>query len=497
MSKVVDHINDLIVSGRSDAAKRAIREAMKKPVRERADRLRMANLARRVGLPIVSLRLLNALVRPTSKQPEVATPEEKAEYAAALTFIGASEESIVLLESLPHDTVPQSLLFEAFAYFSRWEYRAAIPLLREYILSSKITDYQKLVGRVNLLAALVFEELYKECETLQAQILDEAKRGGYTLLYGNTLELAAQVAIFQRNFTGADETLKQAREVFSQADSLDSFFVKKWSSILALMKKKSAESRAAVIEVRNDALTRHHWETVRECERFLAVEYADVDLMKKVYYGTPYSPYRERLVRDFQRQSKVKLTLPDTFSFELEGPKGPRLEVDVADGTFIYKEKPLQLKVGQALHRLLVSLSSDLYRPLRVAVAHHYLYPDEYFHPLSSPHRVYEVVRRLKGWFQKKHLPLHVEERTGFYELKTRSAATLVLPRAAALSERKDSLSRILFATWKREKFSANDAAASLKISRRSVLRVLEKACQDGVLEREGKARATKYCFKK
>src|SRR4051812_39165214 len=81
----------------------------------RAAIARMATLARQANLPAISVRLLNPVVRATRRIPTDASDLEKAEYAAALTGIGAGEEALELLKGIDAKTLPQVYLFRSYA----------------------------------------------------------------------------------------------------------------------------------------------------------------------------------------------------------------------------------------------------------------------------------------------------------------------------------------------------------------------------------------------
>src|SRR5688572_19348862 len=61
----------------------------------------LANLAWRAGLPALGIRILHSAVRPPERSPREATSKEKAEYAACLIKLGALEEGVELLSSVP------------------------------------------------------------------------------------------------------------------------------------------------------------------------------------------------------------------------------------------------------------------------------------------------------------------------------------------------------------------------------------------------------------
>jgi hypothetical protein len=161
--KTLTGLESLVRSGESAKARRILRE-LRLDRLTRAEKLQAANLARRSGLPELSIKLLNRVMRPRSGASD-ASARERAEYAAALSRIGATSEALGILESLKGSDHPEVPLFHAFALISQWDYRGAIPLLRRHERAAQ-TDYQRLIGRVNLVAALVFERQSREAREL-------------------------------------------------------------------------------------------------------------------------------------------------------------------------------------------------------------------------------------------------------------------------------------------------------------------------------------------
>jgi hypothetical protein len=153
------------------------------------------------------------------------------------------------------------------------------------------------------------------------------------------------------------------------------------------------------------------------------------------------------------------------------------------------------LKVGQVLHRLLVALGSDFYRPWRIAPLHFRVFPNEFFNPTSSPHRVHEAIRRLREWFVEFGLPLVIEEEGGAYRLGGTRPCRLIIPK-------RDLVQRKISVTLHRLKeqmgdqaFSLREAADLLKLPTRSLHRVLDEARKMALIRRTGEGRSTRYLF--
>lgn len=461
----LEKIDSLIRSGQGSVARRQLRAVASQKI-DRAAVLAVAALARRAGVCSLSLRLLNPLVRPSGKRKEIATSEEKAEYAAALSFIGVGEEAFQILKNI-HD-VPQALLFQAFALFSQWDYGAAIELLNRY-LQQPITDYQRLVGRVNLAAALVHTGKQTVAVPLLESLLAELKASGNILLYGNALELKAQNEITAKNWEEATRVLADAARVLEQSQSRDFFFVNKWQTIVSFLRAPHSKIEQQKLRLfRARALREHHWETVRHCDQFEAVALRSMPLCAHLYFGTPHPKFRERLLAEAglaeleQREYLWRLN---------EGR--PVARIDLSTGVIAGAKRPhIGLKPGQTLHRLLVALCGDFYRPLRVGAAYYALNPGDFYHPLHSPPRVYEAVRRLRERLRDSGSYLEVAEANGFYRLSARQPVAIRVRMMPALPRHGGLMLRV-YEKWRAAPASVRDISASLGVSPRTTLRLL------------------------
>ncbi len=476
--------------GESRFVRTELNHLSEKPI-PRREIAQLAGLARRAGLTHIGIRLLNPIVRPTPKRPMVATGVEKAEYAECLTRIGASDEALQILRSLTENDAPQTHLFTASAYISQWDYRNAIPLLAKYIRSPHVDSYWRLVGKINLAAALAYERTFTKSIVLLREILYETSLRQLDLLYGNALEVAAQTYVAQKNWKEASRLLKRARVKLAQTNTRDQFFVQKWETITEFWKTKAAPSSVRQLKtLRQRALSLHHWETVRQCDAHMAVALGKQDLFLQLYFGTPFPSFREHLIADFP----TAVILPERYEWNIGKSARDNVIFDLMGGARIGKKAGL--KVGQLIHRLLTLLCRDFYRPVRVPTLHQALYPDEHFNPVTSPARVHEAVRRLRLWFQQTRLPFHIEEEDGQYRFTGKEGTALIV-RAPEKIEGKADLLWIESLRGERpmESFSIQEAANTLNRSVRTTLRLLDEAIKRGELFRSGHSRATRYHF--
>lgn len=451
----------------------------------------MAGLARRAGLHLLALKLLGPSVRGTGRKAVSASDEEKAEYAASLTYVGATEEALTLLKHVNSDRVPQALLFECFAHFAQWDYRAAIPLLTKYVASSKLDPYQVLVGKVNLAAALIQQKEYAEAQPLLAELRSATRGPGFAHLHGNVLELSAQNSIFTGDFATAAGHLRAARDSLEGAVGLSEFFVRKWEAfVFSAQNRGKAEAFTKLHVIRREAMSLH-WETVRDCDRLEAVETKNESLLWHLYFGTPFEKFRERLLLDFG----MPVEIAQTYLWRLNGEEGESSPsvLDVMTGEWNGRETGL--KTGQVVHRLLQALTMDFYRPLRLAVAHHFLYPSEFFNPVSSVHQIHQALRRFRSYLRENDIPLDVEEQDNYYRLILTTPVALRVPHPG---KSEDKFQRILsqLQSWGAPSFSATEASVQLRVPERTARRMLSELRDEGRLERAGAGPSTRYFLK-
>lgn len=488
LQESIQKIDSLVKSGNLVTAGRCL-----KLIRFRkcthSERLKLSELARRLGDPLKTIRLLNPIVRSSSKMKAKPTPQEEVIYAAALIKIGASSEALGILKKLPSKVVPQSLLYQSHALFTYWQYRDAIPLLKNYIELER-DEYQKIVGKVNLAAALVQEYRHSESEPVLRDLLTQTKQLGLKNFEGNTLEIFAQQEIQKRAWIQAETYLDEAHSLLLHSGGLDEFFVRKWKTILALLKSpKNMTAIRDLTRLRYEAQKRKHWETLRECDRFLALATCDETLFLKVYFGTPFSSYRHKLISEFP--SKVKI--PENYI--LCFGNGSSEPLRILRGKRINSGEPL--KVGQLKHRLLRTLISDFYRPARVASIFSSLYPGELFHPVGSSSRIHSAIKELRTWFQKNKIPLGIKENEGAYQIVPKSdSCAIEIPTPEWWVENPYSRIGELRVMVLDMNFSALTASQRLGVPRRTAHYLLKRGIDSGLIIRMGRGPNTRYKFK-
>lgn len=482
----LDELDELIRAGKGREASHRLQAF---PLRNlpREHRTRFCHTARRLRLVSLALKVLNPVVRPTTRKVVEATDKEKAEYAAALAAAGATDEAIGIFRTLDPTANVELLLLEANAHFAKWDYGAALPLLEKYVKAPGLADYWRLVGQVNLAAAQVFER-HPDAEATLQKVLEKADPATYRILRGYALQLHAEKAVWLKNWDEAREHLAVADDFFKDSHSLESLFIKKWFAIVKLYEKGAKTAGADLAAVKAEARERAHWETLRSVDYHVAIVTRDPELVAHFIFGTPFVALRERLLRDMASPVAV----PTEYRWNLEGGKGTG-KPHVLSLEALGEEKG-GLKGGMALHRLLAVLTTDFYRPLRIPEIHARLFVGEYFNPTSSPHRIAQLMNRLRTYFRGKRIPIHIEEKESAYRLLASRPCALTLGSPMRTAEvlptvRYGRLRDVLGA----EPFDVREAAQVLSLSLRSASRALQQAVNDGALVREGKGKKTRY----
>jgi hypothetical protein len=474
-------IDELIRRGRTGKARAELKRFCARTL-PRASWLPAASLARRLELPELGLRLLHPAVRPLGKKvTDPATPEEVAEYAANLVRVGAPLEALELLDAPRVAKIPESYLYRAFARVSLWDYAGSLEPLETFLRFPGLDPYQRLVARVNHAAALVFERDYARADRMLGDLEKEMGEQNYHLLLGNVLKLRAQVAVGRREPDVSAHWLERAQAHMREAGQWDHLFLKKWRAVreVFVSPKKAV---AALAAVRDEAERAKHWETVRDCEGYLAVATGDETRLWQVYFGTPFASFRKKLLQDFGHEGKV----PESFA---RGAKRGKIPADLTGRAGLGPD----LVPGDARFRLLRTLASDGYRPFRSAALFQLVFPGEHYNPLTSPPRVRMLILRLRKALTKQKLGLDVESDEGGYRLVVRRPILVSLEPAA--ESRTGGLADRAAAEFGAKPFSISQGAKKLGTSERSLLRALSEALTRGRLVREGKGRAVRYRF--
>jgi tetratricopeptide (TPR) repeat protein len=450
----------------------------------------LALMALRAGLLERAYRILSPFVR-TSGDLKGSTPLERAVFALLLREIGSLDEAENLLQNRDVNELPETLLYKSLLRFSNWDYLQAIPLLEQYLENRDLSLYARTVGQTNLAAALVAERDYVRAGALVSEVLDLSKTNGFHMLHGNALEILAQSQILRGQIEDGKQTLRKARDLLKNSKESLLLFVDKWSAIAELFQDgPSVENLRMIQVVRDRAIQIKHWPSVRECDWWRAKFSKDSALFRHLYFGTPSAPYRMRILANFDESANIPEQYDWTIGENIAGAT-PVPVLEVEQGHVL--ESATRLPQRQLQHRLLQTLASDFYTPLKVGVLFAAAYRGEFFNPVSSPSRVYNGISRLNKWFITQGLPLKIAFENGGFKLEAIGPCVIRVGSFALSGSGYDQFLTSIDRRFNDAKFSSSEAAKTLNVPQRTLVRLLSEAVTKGDLRRTGEARGTRY----
>ncbi len=489
---MIQGLEALARAGRFDDIKKTLRTLN---VRElpRRDALPVANLARRAGLTEFSLRVLNPIVRPERPGKAVPpTPAETVEYAASLRNLGAIAEASELLEEIDCRSYPLAEFHRALCLIAEWYYGRAIPLLRSYLAGTEGSSYAREVARANLLAALIADEQLDEARSLDGEFRSQIDRAAHPLLYRYGLELGARLEITCGRWRQALIHLKEAEQGLEVLqDPVSDLLVNKWIAVAHSM--ESGRVTSGLTEARILAANLRQPETVRDCDFYIAKLTRDQDLFTRLYFGTPFDSFRKKI----QNSVGAMIELPDCYlwSGDRKGPAKRRFDLVLARDTAGPQRKVAELSPGLALHRFLIVLCQDLYKPVPRLSLFSKLFPDDRYNPETSPNRVHHISSRFHKWLRTEGLPLQLEEVGGAYALRFTGPCSIGIPREPLPLEPRHLRLIRLRSLMKQPSFNTHEAMKTTGETKPTISRLLKWAVETGMLRREGWGPSSRYHF--
>lgn len=450
-----------------------------------------AGLCRRSGLAEKGVRLLHPIVHPAARRPVEATPDEKTEYAACLTILGAQDEALELLATVDPARCPAAYLARAYAEIRNWNYGESIEPLRAFAAHPKTKPYEKRIAKVNLVAALVQEGEHRRALPLLGELLHDASIRKNKLLTANLLEIATENLVRLKRYPEAAKSADKAGELLEGAPGIYEFFTRKWKAVLALATGVS-DGRARLDAIRNEAWEKAYWESARDCDRYEVLLTGNPELLTRLLVGTPFPAFRRRIERE------LKAAPEPAKRYGWRGTTGgegkPSHWLDLGSGE---SNRPGRLRVGGTLHRFLLGLASDFYRPIETATLFRIVYPGEFYHPEGAPHRVHQLVVEARRFFSKGGFPIALEAQNGSYRLRFESprACLWLSPGPTADASRPRLLLEKLRGRFEARAFTSEQAMALTDLSQRSAVRLLGEAVRDGLLVREREGKQIRYRF--
>ncbi|MGZ5279615.1 MAG: hypothetical protein ACXWC9_06725 [Pseudobdellovibrionaceae bacterium] len=446
----------------------------------------LARIANRNQAYVLGLRILYPVIREDREKIAEASPEALNIYATSLMWIGALEESQKTLHRIKGHT--DSLLTEAFVNFAQWDYLKSIPLLTKYVNSSTISPYQKLVGQINLLAALIAIGKLNEAKEIFEPLITELNANpNYQLLTGNCLELRSQIEILENNFERALFYLDQSEKCLAEQPGRYLLYVNKWRALAKLeMNPGDTDAEADLLKVKTEATQLKNWETIRDCDFHLARLQRDQNQIQQILLGTPYEGYHNRVQYLFGlslNESRNLEYCPGHASLE---PSRVGLDLNaISENSFLKSTSWPLLQI----------MTKDIYKPPRMGVVFSGLYKQESFDPFTSPQRVRNSVFRFNEWAEKEKCEFRIQIENGDFQLKGPAGVSVICTqRERSIAGWQASLKVFKMQNESRS-FTTNDVALALGITQRSALHLLQKALASKKIQKLGRGKNSRYIF--
>lgn len=490
-TEILKKIDKLIRVGSSLAAKQEL-QSLELSKLERHERLTVSNMARRVGLPMLGLRALRNIIRSQVPIHPPASIEEAAAYASILIRIGAFVEAAKLLQPLSSEKNPEVIFYRTFVPQISWNYAKTIPLLRKYIRHPMVSDYQKLVGQVNLAAALTAIGRTEESRQRISRLFTQMNATDHRLLYGNLMEIEAQNLILMGENSQARRILEKADNMLGSADSIYHLFVRKWQAILDLKEQRSGSSEA-LRGLRDEAIQLREWEVARDCDLHLALYTHDLVLFNKVYSGSRFMHYRQRIRQRMQDSWKL------ASSYEWALPPFENASqaetIELQERCLLWADKKMNLTPTQG--QLLRLMTSDFYRPFRHGEVFDALNPKAYFNPDTTPHLIEQAVFRLNRDLRESQVPLAIQAHHGAYGLVALAPVKLKIYSSKRRTFYSNDSVKNLREKMGLDSFDTRDAAKELGCSVKKARVVINLALSDQLLLKIGDGKSVSYRFGK
>jgi hypothetical protein len=479
-------LDHLVREGKVDFVSQKISEI---PLSEvlRSDWALFANLSWRVGLGEIGLRLISPLIK-EKRFGDALSEREIAEYANCLTAIGCSNEAIRLLSSTSKNI--WSLQASGFAHISQWNYAAALKALEASCENKDIPPYTQLVNTVNISACLTFLGQWEKAISL-IDCIEQNSAGLLShRLKSNLIELRLQNLIGQSLIAEAHHLVKSfERETVQGSEKL---FFMKWKAILNSIDDPS-NGKQELFAARRSALHLKKWEVVRDLDFHIARIHESDTFLLRLYFATPFENYRKKILE----RSPKTISIPNSFSYrllpnDLESDGGgdrsaePTLLIDILNGCIGTEA----LKSGLLHHRLLATLSSDLYKPHSVGSLFQSVFPDEHYNPLTSANRVHQAIKGLRSILNKYRV--NIEEVRGNYRLTTETLVSLLLPRKIDFSSRRSSRLGLIREAFPLE-FTTKQVAQQLHCSIKTAQRLINEGLETGECVKVGQGGKTLF----
>ena len=455
----------------------------------------LANLCRRLGHGHTSFRWLKPLVWQQIELGVNPEPKVLLEFVYHLATYGSLDEAHELLDWIDFDQYPQAHLATISILFKQWRYQDSIPHLKQYIKKMKNAPYQVAIGTINLAACYVFLKQDMAEETVR-NLIEICQANSYTVLLGNAYELLSQVFIDHGEYAQALELLSRAEKILQENQGSSLLFVEKWQSIVGLLKNPtSQQTKQRFFEFKQKAALRKNWETVRSCDFYFSLATRDRETSQRVYFGTPFAPYRQMLEQQLSKDLFADANYLWTPQGDLDHKTEKSRVLSVSNLTF--DGRPVPIKQGQLLHNFLKGICTDFYKPASIGFFHRTLYSGEHFDVKSSTEKIVRLKKRLNKVFKQADIPLLLRSSDNQFVLESTAPLVIKVPKEYSFKDRQSELAGQVISLFPNKDFTTSDIQGQFHVSERTAQRLIQYGIEKGYFEQRGGGKKTHYLIKK
>lgn len=421
-------------------------------------RATFANLARRCDNTARALKILAPNIHEVAR----VEPNDLIEYAATIRRAGLANQSLLLLSRVANHT--QAHFHRALGHIALFDYAQAKDHLELYLLSKEISEYQRRVASVNLMAALVALGEFERAEEIYGKYYGELSKNHPHLAVGLD-ELLGQICFLRGNDEKCLEILNRLERENEGQTSGVMYFVKKWRT-LAMSRLNKDEKLAK--EFREYSRVHNQYDGLRQFDLFWALIHGDQKLLNYVYFGSPEAGFRSLIPARPEPGSTFVLQ----FQAEAVEPQDP------------HNSKIFGVPFALNLHRLCLMLVSDFYRPWTVERIHDSLFQHEIYDPDRSSKKIYQMMLRLKNELPKE-CPLELMSTPAGYRLRAKPGCSITVYQQMVFKESGELFSEVLQKNFGANPFSieniAEVASATVPQLRRHLSGLLDVARVDRI----------------
>lgn len=475
----LDKIENLIRSGKLVEARKLIKGISPKEIYA-ADLVYYCSLLRRIRLSALGAKALQPMIYPKSRDVVVATNEEKLEYAACLTALGALAEAERILDTVNTELHPITLIRKAFINISKWNYDESNKLLNQYIVHKKADPYTILVAQVNLLQGLIIMEELVEAEELVKYLIETLLEKKNVFLLVAVYEFASELCRLQNKLQQGLNYINLGKKVLVSTQSVDFFLLEKQELLLTAYLNFSPLLQNDFKRLILKAKKIKHYESVRDLNFHQAIVFRDNQLIHKVYWGSSSEYYKKRI---FNYCQKYKMEL-DCNVYRYGHNVGICFNVNSYEMT----GAKTGLKPQQALSKLLHVLVSERYRPLSLYDLFNRIYSHEVYISGYSDDKIYQLIQRFKNFLRLAGLKIRLINNRGFYFLKINQSFSLTTKNI-----KRNDISMALYKKFKYNYFTVAQLMSTFDCSKRTAMYRIAQMRKQNLFVSKGATRNLKY----